>query len=234
MATVSAAMNILLLEDDPEASGYVARGLREVGHQVHAVADGRSALADITTGDFDILILDRMAPHLDGLSVLRVARAAGCRAPAIMLTAMSRVEDRVEGLEAGADDYLSKPFAFAELAARVSALGRRPPVADTVTLLTAADLEMDLLRRTVRRAGRAIDLQAREFSLLEQLMRRPGEVVTRTMLLERVWSLGFDPKTNIVESHMSRLRTKLDAGSDSAPLIRTVRGVGYIIAVDAS
>lgn len=225
-------MNLLLLEDDAESAGFVSRGLREAGHTVHVVADGEAALGDILRGGFDVLILDRLVPGRDGLSVLKAARAQGCEAPAIMLTAMSRIEDRVTGLEDGADDYLVKPFAFVELAARVAALGRRPPPGEVANVLKVGEVELDLIRREVRRAGRAIDLQPREFSLLEQLMRHPGRIVTRTMLLDRVWNFGFDPKTNIVETHMSRLRSKLNAGFE-AGAIRTVRGAGYVISADA-
>lgn len=207
---------------------YVARGLEELGHQVHAFADGQAALNDITQKEFDILVLDRMVPGLEGLSVLRTARANGCRTPALLLTAMSAIEDRVIGLEGGADDYLIKPFAFVELAARVNALGRRSSPSEIATTLCAGDIVMDLLRREVRRGEKIIGLQPREFSLLELLLRNADRVVTRTMLLDRVWNFGFDPKTNIVETHMSRLRTKLNEGYD-ADAIRTVRGAGYMI-----
>jgi two-component system OmpR family response regulator len=211
-------LRLLLLEDDVETSQFVANGLRELGHYVHAVSDGRSALGDILSNDFDVLVLDRMVPQIDGLSVLRSARAAGCKTPALLLTAMAGIEDRVVGLEEGADDYLVKPFSFVELAARLGALARRPAPNEIASMLRAGDIEMDLLRRTVRRAGRPIELQPREFSLLEQLLRNADRVVTRTMLLDRVWNFGFDPRTNIVETHMSRLRTKLNEGFDTKRL----------------
>lgn len=225
-------MNILLLEDDAETASFLVNGLVELGHHVEHRADGVSALNAATAGDFDVLVLDRMVPEMDGLSVLRAARTGGCKAPVLLLTAVSGIEDRVAGLEAGADDYLVKPFAFVELMARLNALARRPPPAEVTTLLRAGDVEMDLLRRVVRRAGRIVELQPREFSLLEQLLRNPDRVVTRTMLLDRVWNFGFDPKTNIVETHMSRLRSKLDEGFE-ASAIRTVRGSGYAIAANA-
>ena len=227
-------MRILLLEDDREAREYLLKGLSELGHRVAWEADGKAALRLILSENFDVLILDRLVPDLDGLTVLRLAREAGCKAPAIILSAMAGIEDRVSGLEGGADDYLVKPFAFAELAARLVALGRRLPISDNAqpqTTLRAGDIEIDLVRRTVRRAGRTIDLQPREFSLLEYLMRNANRVVTRTMLLDRVWNFGFDPKTNIVETHVSRLRSKLNAGHDGN-VIRVVRGSGYILVTD--
>lgn len=225
------AMRILLLEDDRETRDYLTRGLKELGHRVVAESDGKAALARTLAEMFDILILDRMVPGLDGLTMLQLAREAGCQAPAIILSAMAGIEDRVAGLEGGADDYLIKPFAFAELTARLGALARRPPPGDRddmLTLLRVGDIEMDLIKRTVRHGGRPIDLQPREFSLLEYLLRNPDRPVTRTMLLDRVWNFGFDPKTNIVETHMSRLRTKLGEGGREAP-IRTIRGSGYMI-----
>ncbi|MBX3484714.1 response regulator transcription factor [Phenylobacterium sp.] len=224
-------MNILLLEDDPKTSAFVAQGLEEAGHCVSVHTAGENALREALDRPFDILVLDRMVRGMDGLTVLTQVRAHGCQTPTIMLTALARVEDRVVGLQAGADDYLVKPFAFAELAARITALARRPPLAEAAAVLRVGDLEMDVHRREVRRGGRHIDLQPREFSLLEQLMRNPDRVVTRTMLLDRVWNLGFDPRTNIVESHMSRLRAKLSEGFATQP-IRTVRGSGYILAPD--
>lgn len=221
-------MKILLLEDDLEAAGFIVHGLEEHGHRVLLVTDGDSALAHISADRFDVLILDRLVPGLDGLVVLQSARAMGCQTPALLLTALSRIEDRVVGLEQGADDYLIKPFAFVELLARVHALGRRLPPSEAPTILRSGDIEMNLMRREVTRAGRPIELQPREFNLLEQLMRNADRVVTRTMLLDRVWNFGFDPKTNIVETHMSRLRSKLNAGFAQSA-IRTVRGSGYIM-----
>lgn len=224
-------MNILLLEDDAETAAYLVKGLSELGHQVDLCTDGGTAIGAALSKTFDVLVLDRVVPVLDGLSVLKAARAAGNETPALMLTARSGIEDRIDGFNAGADDYLIKPFAFVELVARVNALGRRPPPVTKVTELRAGSIEMDLLRRTVRRAGREIELQPREFGLLEQLLRNAGGVVTRTMLLERVWHLGFDPKTNIVETHVSRLRAKLDDGFETSA-IRTIRGAGYAIVDD--
>ncbi|WP_165186640.1 response regulator transcription factor [Caulobacter soli] len=224
-------MNVFLLEDDAEASDFIARGLRERGHHVETETDGRAAILKLGASEFDVLILDRMVPGLDGLAVLRSLRAMGRTTPTLLLTAMAQIVDRVDGLEAGADDYLVKPFAFAELAARVAALGRRAPVGEVPALLRVADVEMNLLRREVRRGGRLVELQPREFALLEQLLRNAGRVVTRTMLLDRVWNFGFDPKTNIVETHMSRLRGKLNQGFTRSA-IRTVRGSGYMMEDD--
>lgn len=217
---------ILVAEDDPETRSFVARGLGELGHTVTVAGNGTDALHLALTGAFDVVVLDRMLPELDGLSVLRRARAGGIEVPVLMLTALARIEERVGGLEAGADDYLVKPFAFSELAARVQALGRRRAPAEVTTRLQAGGIEMDLLRREVRRDDRAIVLQPREFRLLEELLRHAGEFVTRTMLLERVWDFHFDPQTKIVETHMSRLRAKLNEGFDE-DAIETVRGVGY-------
>ena len=196
------------------------------GHVVDACSNGSDAIVLGSTNDYAVLILDRMVPGVDGLGVLKALRAAGVRAPAIFLTAIDGVHDRVEGLDAGADEYLVKPFAAIEFLARVNALLRRQPARDVATVLRVADLEIDLIKRSVRRGGRAIPLQAQEFKLLEYLMRHAGEIVTRTMLLENVWSFHFDPQTNIIESHMSRLRSKVDRGFDQE-LIHTVRGAGY-------
>jgi len=221
-------VNIFLLEDDAETAAFVARGLRERGHQVELTHDGITALQRLTANVYDVIVLDRMVPGVDGLSLLKAVRSAGDKTPVLLLTALAQIADRVTGLEEGADDYLVKPFAFDELAARIMALGRRPAPVDAPTQLRVSDVEMDLLRREVRRAGRLIDLQPREFTLLEQLMRNSGRIVTRTMLLDRVWNFGFDPKTNIVETHMSRLRTKLNEGFTRSA-IRTVRGAGYMM-----
>jgi two-component system OmpR family response regulator len=221
-------MRIFLLEDDSASAQFIANGLTELGHSVRSVANGRSAVVDIAASDYDVLVLDRMVPDLDGLSVLRIARASGCQTPALLLTALGGIEDRVAGLNEGADDYLVKPFAFVELVARLNALSRRPATREVETILRAGEIEMDMIQRSVRRKGKAIELQPREFSLLEQLVRNAGRIVTRTMLLDRVWNFGFDPKTNIVETHMSRLRTKLNEGFSTNP-IRTVRGSGYVI-----
>ena len=224
-------VRILLVEDDAETAAYVARGLEEAGHIVDRAADGQDGLFLATGGGHEVMVVDRMLPKLDGLSMVRAVRAAGIATPVIFLTARTGVGDRVEGLEAGGDDYLAKPFAFAELLARINALARRPPLQPEVTVLRVADLEMDLIRRSVTRAGRRIDLQPREFRLLEYLMRREGQVVTRTMLLEGVWDFHFDPKTSVVETHISRLRGKVDKGFGQE-LLHTVRGAGYVIRAD--
>lgn len=221
-------MKLLLLEDDAETRDHIVRLLREQGHDVDTAETGPEAIALAGSGDHAVLILDRMVPRIDGLGVLRTLREAGLRTPALFLTALGEVADRVEGLEAGGDDYLVKPFAASELLARVAALGRRSPLADLQTRLTLGDLEIDLLTRRVSRAGRRIDLQQQEYKLLEYLVRRPGQIVTRTMLLEQVWGFHFDPGTNLIESHISRLRGKVDRGF-GAEMIRTVRGAGYRI-----
>jgi two-component system, OmpR family, response regulator len=226
-------MKVLLIEDDGEASAYVARGLREQGHVVDLAATGRDGLFLAADGGHDILIVDRMLPGLDGVSLVRSLRETGIRTPVLFLTALAGVGDRVRGLEAGGDDYLVKPFAFAELIARVHALARRPPLSETPTALRIDDLELDLLRRAVVRDGRPIELQPREFQLLEFLVRNTDRIVTRTMLLEAIWSLHFDPKTNIVETHMSRLRSKLSQYG-GRELIQTVRGAGYVIRAPAN
>lgn len=219
-------MRILLIEDDKKTAEYIAKGFAEVGHVCDVIASGRQALVQATHEQYDVFIVDRMLPELDGLSLLKAVRAAGVKVPALFLTAIGGVDDRVEGLEAGGDDYLVKPFAFAELLARVNALARRPPVQDQKTVLKIVDLELDLVKRTVSRAGSSIDLQPREFALLEVLMRNEGRVVTRTMLLERVWDLHFNPKTSVVETHISRLRSKIDRPF-SVQLLHTVRNTGY-------
>ncbi len=221
-------MKVLLIEDDQETSAYVAHGLREQGHVVDLAATGRDGLFLATDGGHDVLIVDRMLPGLDGIGLVQAMRGTGIRAPVLFLTALGGVGDRVRGLEAGGDDYLVKPFSFAELLARLNALHRRPPLSDAPTTLRADDLEMDLLKRTVVRAGRRVELQPREFQLLEYLLRNADRVVTRTMLLEAVWDFHFDPKTNIVETHMSRLRAKMSQGG-GAELIHTVRGAGYVL-----
>jgi two-component system OmpR family response regulator len=221
-------MRILVVEDDADTLGFISRGLHEQGHTVDTAADGREGLFLATSATFDIIVVDRMLPALDGLSLVKMIRAGGVRTPVLFLTTMAGIDDRVAGLDAGADDYLVKPFAFAELRARVDALARRPASTETVTVLRVADLEMDLIRRTVTRAGRRIDLQAREFQLLEYLMRHTGRVVTRTMLLENVWEFHFDPQTTVVETHVSRLRSKIDRGFGEE-LVHTVRGAGYTL-----
>lgn len=220
---------ILLVEDDAETAGYIARGLAESGFAVETAVSGRDGLYRATGGGFDLVILDRMLPELDGLAALRSLRAAGIATPVLMLSAMSAVDERVRGLRAGADDYLVKPFSFAELAARIEALLRRPAETRAETVLVCGDLELDLVARSARRGAREIQLQPREFQMLEYLMRRKGRVVTRTMLLEGLWDYHFDPQTNVIDVHISRLRKKIDAEAEM-PLIRTVRGAGYMIA----
>lgn len=218
-------MRILVIEDDQEASSYLGRVLTESGHRVELAADGRSGLERARTGSFDAMIVDRMLPGMDGLAIVAALRAANDHTPALVLSAMGDVDDRVEGLRAGCDDYLTKPFAFAELLARLEAVTRR---ASAETRLKLADLEMDLLSRTVTRGGRVIDLLPREFRLLEYLMRNAEHIVTRTMLLEKVWDHHFDPQTNVIDVHVSRLRMKIDKGFDR-PLLHTVRGAGYTL-----
>lgn len=223
-------MKLLLIEDDPETAGHIAHALTGHGHAVESVDNGADGLARARAGDHAALIVDRMLPGLDGLSLVRNLREEGLQTPVLMLTTMSGLDDRVEGLEGGADDYLVKPFAYSELLSRVHAITRRSETRET-TRLRLADLEMDLIRRTVLRAGKNIDLQPQEFRLLEFLLRNAGRVVTRTMLLENVWDLHFDPRTNIVETHLSRLRSKVDRGFDTE-LIHTLRGVGYVLRAD--
>ena len=221
-------MKILVAEDDPVTGTYIAEGLREEGHVVDLLENGRDALLQASTAEYDVLILDRMLPGLDGMAVVRTLRGAGNGVPVLFLTSLGGVDDRIEGLNAGGDDYLTKPFAFGELSARVAALARRPRATQEETVLRAGDLEMDLVRRRVTRAGQVIDLLPREFALLEHLLRRKGRVQTRTMLLESVWDISFDPQTNVVETHISRLRAKVDKPF-ATELIRTVRGAGYRI-----
>jgi two-component system OmpR family response regulator len=221
-------MRILVVEDDRRTADYIAKGLVEAGHVCDIIDDGRDALFQATREQYDVMVVDRMVPGLDGLSVVKAVRAAKIKTPAIFLTSVGGVDDRVEGLEAGGDDYLTKPFAFSELLARVNALARRPPVQDQKTLLKIADLELDLVRRQVTRQGQPIELQPREFTLLEVLMRGEGRVLTRTMLLERVWDFHFDPKTSVVETHISRLRAKIDKPFEVA-LLHTVRNTGYCL-----
>ena len=224
---------ILVVEDDDDTQSYLAKALREAGYTVEATASGREGLMHALSGGFDAMVLDRMLPDLDGLALLKSVRAAGVQTPAIMLTAMSAIDERVRGLGAGADDYVVKPFSFSELAARLEAVLRRP--AETrpeETRLACGDLELDLIARTARRGERAIGLLPREFQMLEYLMRRQGRVVTRTMLLEGVWDYRFDPRTNVIDVHISRLRRKIDPEGEP-PLIHTVRGSGYKLAAGA-
>ena len=216
-------MRILLIEDDHEAAAYLVKGLTESGHRVDLAGAGRKGLERARQERFDAMIIDRMLPELDGLSIVAALRAARDATPVLVLSALGDVEDRVVGLRAGCDDYLPKPFAFTELLARLEALTRR---GTAETKLSVADLEMDLIARSVTRAGRTIELLPREFRLLEYLMRHAGHIVTRTMLLEKVWDHHFDPQTNVIDVHVSRLRQKIDRGFDH-PLLHTVRGAGY-------
>ena len=221
-------MKILLVEDDAETANYLVGGLEEEGHAVTRAGNGRDGLFLAMTETFDLLIVDRMLPELDGLTLVKTLRSARMEAPVLFLTTMAGIDDRVTGLNAGGDDYLVKPFAFSELIARVNALARRPRGTAVETRFKVADLELDLLKRVVKRSGHEIPLQPREFRLLEYLMRHAGQVVTRTMLLDNVWNYHFDPRTNVVESHLSRLRTKIDKGFGTE-LIHTVRGAGYCL-----
>src|SRR6202047_3680906 len=221
-------MKILVVEDDRDTASYLAKGLGESGYTVDRSGDGRDGLFLATSGSHDAIILDRMLPGMDGLSLLGALRAAEIRTPALILSALGSVDDKVKGLRAGGDDYLVKPFAFSELLARLEALLRRGAGPTTTTRLQVADLELDLLTRSVRRGGKAIEVLPREFRLLEYLMRNAGHVVTRTMLLEHVWDYHFDPQTNVIDVHISRLRQKIDKSFDS-PLLHTVRGAGYCL-----
>jgi two-component system, OmpR family, response regulator len=219
-------MKLLVIEDDREAAAYIAKGLSESGYVVDCAADGREGLFMATSGAYDALIVDRMLPQMDGLALIAALRSAEIRTPVLILSALGAVDDRVKGLRAGGDDYLTKPFAFAELLARLEALLRRGTGGTATTKLKVGDLEMDLLARTVTRGSRELDLLPREFRLLEFLMRHAGQVVTRTMLLENVWDYHFDPQTNVIDVHISRLRQKIDKGF-AKPLLHTVRGAGY-------
>jgi two-component system, OmpR family, response regulator len=221
-------MRILIIEDDREAAQYLVKGLQESGHVADHAADGELGLALAREGVHDLLIVDRMLPKLDGLSIIKTIRDEGADVPVLVLSALSDVDERVKGLRAGGDDYLAKPYAFAELLARVEGLGRRKSQEPAQTRLKAAGLEMDLLSRSVTREGQQLLLQPREFKLLEYLMRNAGHVVTRTMLLENVWDYHFDPQTNVIDVHVSRLRGKIDKGFDR-PILETVRGAGYMI-----
>jgi len=221
-------VRVLLIEDDPEVAAYIGKGFRELGVVIDHRDDGRDGLLLASTEDYDIVVLDRMLPGLDGLSILRTLRANGDTTPVLILSSLGEVDDRVEGLKAGSDDYLAKPFAFSELHARVEALLRRGGLESAVTRLELADLVIDVLARRVTRAGKEISLQPREYRLLEFLMRRAGQVVTRTMLLEGVWDYHFDPQTNVIDVHVSRLRAKIDREFET-PLLHTVRGAGYVM-----
>lgn len=221
-------MRVLVIEDDKETADYIAKGLTEAGFTADVATDGKAGLVQAVSEDYDAAIVDRMLPGLDGLSLVEALRGAGKDLPILFLSAMGEVRHRVEGLRGGADDYLTKPFAFSELQARLEALLRRQQRPGAETTLRVADLEMDLLSREVRRAGAVIELQNREFRLLEYLMRNAGQAVTRTMLLEQVWGYHFDPQTNVIDVHISRLRQKIDRNHDVA-LLHTLRGVGYAL-----
>ena len=221
-------MRLLIIEDDEDVASYVKSGLEQAGYTVDVADNGKDGLFLATTERYDGIVVDRMLPGVDGLTIIRTMRASDISPPALVLSALGEVDDRVSGLKAGGDDYLVKPFAFAELQARIEALLRRQGSAADAgqTVLQVGDLSLDLLRRQVERAGRRLELQPKEFQLLEYLMRHAGQVVTRTMLLEAVWSYHFDPQTNVIDVHMSRLRTKIDKDFDR-PLLHTVRGAGY-------
>lgn len=219
-------MHLLVVEDDKDTADFISNGLLQSGHLVDSADNGRDGLFMATTGEFDLIILDRMLPHVDGLTIVRTLRASGNKVPILILSALGEIDHRVDGLKAGADDYLVKPFAFSEMEARVEALGRRSTPEGPETSLNLGELELNLITRAVSRAGQSIDLQPREFRLLEYLMRHAGQVITRTMLLEHVWDYHFDPQTNVIDVHVSRLRSKIDKGYNY-PLLHTVRGAGY-------
>jgi two-component system OmpR family response regulator len=219
-------MRILVVEDDAEAATAMVRGLSEAGHEVTHAVDGAFGLLESQKGGYDVYVVDRMMPRLDGVGMVETIRKGGDQTPVLFLSALGEVEDRVTGLKAGADDYLVKPYALAELVARVEALARRRETGGVQTVLKVGDLEMNLIARTVHREGQEIDLQPREFQLLEFLMRNAGQSVTRTMLLEKVWEYHFDPQTNVIDVHISRLRSKIDKGFERA-MLQTVRGAGY-------
>ncbi|WP_157015104.1 response regulator transcription factor [Mesorhizobium xinjiangense] len=221
-------MKILLIEDDREAADYLERALSETGHTVHVARDGDSGFTLADSGDYDVMVVDRMLPGRDGLSVVAGLRARGNETPVLILSALGEVDDRVTGLRAGGDDYLTKPYAFSELLARIEVLNRRAGAREVDTVYRVGDLELDRLSHSVKRAGQDIVLQPREFRLLEYLMRHAGQVVTRTMLLENVWDLHFDPQTNVIDVHVSRLRGKIEKGFDG-PILHTVRGAGYVL-----
>lgn len=219
-------MRILIVEDDVEAAEVMARGLSEAGHECVSTEDGQEGLEAARGGGFDVMVVDRMMPRMDGVTMVEALRREGDHTPVLFLSALGEINDRVEGLKAGGDDYLVKPYAFVELIARIEALSRRRETGSVQTLLRVGELEMDLIARTVHRAGKEIDLQPREFQLLEFMMRHAGQSVTRTMLLEKVWEYHFDPQTNVIDVHISRLRSKIDKGFER-PMLQTVRGAGY-------
>lgn len=222
------SMKILVIEDDREAADYLKKALTEAGHTVHTAGDGETGFVLADSGDYDVMVVDRMMPRRDGLSVVAELRSLGNTTPVLILSALGEVDDRVTGLRAGGDDYLTKPYAFTELLARVEALNRRAGARESETVYRVGDLELDRLAHSVRRAGQEISLQPREFRLLEYLMRHAGQVVTRTMLLENVWDYHFDPQTNVIDVHVSRLRGKIEKDFDT-PILHTVRGAGYML-----
>ncbi|AQA17769.1 DNA-binding response regulator [Halioglobus japonicus] len=224
-------MNILLIEDDLDTAEFVTRGLREQGYAVQHESDSPSGVLASASGDFDVIVFDRLLPGMDGIDAVRILRGSKLDTPILMLTALSGIDDRVAGLEAGADDYMVKPFAFSELLARVRALARRKPLLKDEIELQAGDLALNRASRTVQRAGQTIELLPREFQILELFLMHPGQVITRTMLLDRVWGYTFDPKTSLVQTHVSRLRTKIDKPF-TTELIKTVRGSGYMLKAD--
>ncbi len=221
-------MKILVIEDDREAADYLQKALSEAGHIAHTASDGETGFAIADSNEYDILVVDRMLPRRDGLSVIAGLRSRGNNTPVLILSALGEVDDRVTGLRAGGDDYLTKPFAFSELLARIEVLNRRAGTKEQETVYRTGDLELDRLSHSVRRAGKEITLQPREFRLLEYLMRHAGQVVTRTMLLENVWDYHFDPQTNVIDVHVSRLRGKIEKGFES-PVLHTIRGAGYML-----
>lgn len=225
-------MKVLLVEDNELVANFVRKGMEEAGHAIDHAADGRDGMARATGGSYDAVIMDRMLPGgIDGLGILSAMRGSGSKTPVLILSALSDVDERIRGLKSGADDYLVKPFAFGELLARLDALLRRSQESQVATTLSLADLKMDVLSRKVTRGGRAVNLQPREFKLLEYLLRHANQVVTRTMLLENVWNFHFDPQTNVIDVHVSKLRQKLDAGAER-PLLRTIRNAGYMLTAE--
>ena len=225
-------MKILVVEDDLEAASFMVKGLKESGYVVDHVGDGKEGLFMAADESYDAIVLDRMLPGIDGLAIIKTIRSTGNKTPVLIISALGEVDDRVRGLRAGGDDYMTKPYSFTELLARLEALLRRGKMKTTDTTLRVADLQMDLVTRTVKRAGSVIELQPKEFALLEYLMRHEGHVVTRTMILEGVWDYAFDPQTNVIDVHISRLRGKIDKGFDKQ-LLQTIRGAGYTIRDDA-
>ncbi len=223
-------MRLLIIEDDFAISAFISKGMKEAGHTVDAADNGKNGLFLATTENYDAMIVDRMLPEIDGLTIIKTLRGTGNATPALILSALGEIDDRVKGLRSGGDDYLVKPFAFSELLARIEILGRRQGASakGEDVKLSAGDLELNLLSRKVTRAGKSIDLQSREFQLLEYMLKHKGQIVTRTMLLEQVWDYHFDPQTNVIDVHISRLRSKVDKGFETQ-LIRTMRGAGYII-----